>query len=430
MDNPTQLSYTVGVTQPIERAEIDQLRQWVVRISRLVEISVTLNSTLDLDRLLEFIVRSAADLLDSETATIFLVNEHSQDLYIAASTDPDSQAAIPVPKEGSIAGMIYRDDRPLILNELQNTSSNLTEIEESHIFDVDVSSIIGVPLRMRERVTGVLQAVNKSQGIFDEADLQTLTNIASLAGVAIYNARQVEALNRAYDELGKLDQLKSDFIAIASHELRTPLGLILGNAALLKDFSGGDVAVYADAVLSAAMRMRILVEEMTNMNMLEAGSAELIMVMKPLDSILIAARNELQGLVDAKGQQLELKLPDAPLQAMVDAPKLTMALTNLLNNAVRFTPEAGHIQLLLEQHGHEAWITVKDNGIGVGDEERETIFDLFYQVEDHLTRRHDGLGLGLAIVKAIAESHGGRVWVDSAGIDRGASFTIALPLTD
>ncbi len=411
-----------------EPSEIDQLRQWVVRSSRLVEISVTLNSTLDLDRLLAFIIRSAADLLESEAATILLVNEQSQALYVAATTDPDSQGAIPVPKEGSIAGKIYREDGPLILNELQSPSDTYTDISETHAFKVH--SLIGVPLRIKEEVAGVLQTVNKRQGIFDETDLQILTNIASLAGVAIYNARQVEALNLAYEELGKLDQLKSDFIAIASHELRTPLGLILGNAALLRDFSGGDLAIYADAVLSAAKRMRLLIEEMTNMNILEAGSAELMMVIKPLNAIVEEAHREVLGLIEAKNQTLTLRLPDAPLEAMIDSPKLTMALMNLLNNAIRFTPDGGSIELSLEHHGGEGWIIVKDDGIGVETGQHETIFDLFYQVEDHLTRRHDGLGLGLAIVKAVAESHGGRVWVESAGIDQGAAFTIAIPLPD
>jgi signal transduction histidine kinase len=333
-----------------------------------------------------------------------------------------------VPKEGSIAGTIFREDRPLILNELQTSSDSFTDISETHAFDVH--SLIGVPLRIRERVSGVLQAVNKRQGIFDETDLQILTNIASLAGVAIYNARQVEALNLAYDELGKLDQLKSDFIAIASHELRTPLGLILGNAALLKDFSGGELSVYADAVLSAAKRMRLLIEEMTNVNMLEAGSAELMMAMKPLNDIVEGAHAEVLGLVEAKRQILELRLPDETIEAMIDGPKLTMAVMNLLNNAIRFTPEGGSIVLSLEHHGREAWIVVEDDGIGVEEDQRDTIFDLFYQVEDHLTRRHDGLGLGLAIVKAVAESHGGRVWVDSAGTEQGAAFTIAIPLIE
>jgi len=280
-----------------DRQEIELLRQMVVRLSRLVEISVTLNSTLDLNRLLQFIVHSAADLLDSESASLLLVDEHSQDLMIAAATDiePEELARVPVLKEGSIAGTILREDRPLILNGLEPGMRAFEEIEESLRFEV--RSLIGVPLRIRDSVTGVLEAANKRVGVFDEADLQTLTNVASLAAVAIYNARQLEALNRAYEELGKLEKLKSDFIAIASHELRTPLGLILGNAALLKDKDMTDerVGEYAEAVLSSAERMRELVEDMTSMNMMEAGLAEVAMALQPLQPIAQAAYDQIVG---------------------------------------------------------------------------------------------------------------------------------------
>ena len=408
--------------------ELNRLRQMIVRLSRLVEISVTLNSTLELDRVLQFIIRSAADLVESEAASILLVGDKTRDLYIAAATDadPETLQKIPVPKEGSIAGTIFREDRPLILNELGATSQLYPEVGDGGRFSV--RSLIGVPLRIRDDVTGVLEAVNKRQGIFDEADLQTLTNIASLAAVAISNARQIEALNRAYDALGKLDQLKTDFIAIASHELRTPLGLILGNASLLKELTGEDVSEHADAVLNSAMRMRVLIEDMTNLNMLQAGSADLALSKQPLQLIVQMAYEEILGLVEAREQTIKLNLPAETLEAMVDGSKITMALTNLLNNAIRFTPKEGELRLTLEHHGHEAWLRVRDDGIGLAPDELETVFDLFYQVEDHLTRQHDGLGLGLPIVKAIAESHGGRVWVESEGPDQGATFTIALPL--
>jgi signal transduction histidine kinase len=408
--------------------ELTRLRQMVVRLSRLVEISVTLNSTLDLDRLLQFIVRSAADLVESEAASILLVGDKTRDLYIAAATDaaPETLQKTPVPKEGSIAGTVFREDRPLILNELGATGQRYPETGDGERFSV--RSLIGVPLRIRDDVTGVLEAVNKRQGIFDEADLLTLTNIASLAAVAISNARQLEALNRAYDALGNLDQLKTDFIAIASHELRTPLGLILGNASLLKELSGEDVSEYADAVLNSAMRMRVLIEDMTNLNMLQAGSANLVLSKRPLQHIVQLVYEEALELVTAREQTIKLSLPPETLEAMVDEQKITMALTNLLNNAIRFTPKERELRLTLEQHGHEAWLRVHDDGIGLVPDELETVFDSFYQVEDHLTRQHDGLGLGLPIVKAIAESHGGRVWVESEGPDQGATFTIALPL--
>lgn len=411
------------------QSEIDQLRRMVVQLSRLVEISVTLNSTLDLTRLLQFITHTAADLVDSRAASILMVDDKTQDLYVAAATgvNPDDLSHVPVPRGGSIAGTILREERPLILNDVGGSESGFRELGTP--VRGDVRTLIGVPLRIRDRITGVLEAVNKNEGIYDETDLQILTNVASLAAVAIQNAHQVQALNRAYDELGKVEKLKSDFIAIASHELRTPLGLILGNAALLKDHTDDNGREYAEALLSSAERMRSLVEEMTNMNTLQMASAELTMVLQPLNDVVQSAHDEVIDLVNAKGQSLKLMMPEGIIRAMVDGPKLTMAISHLLNNAIRFTDNDGAIYLVLETHGREAWIQVRDEGTGIPTDQLDTVFDLFYQVEDHLTRRHGGLGLGLAIVKAIAEAHGGRIWVESEGAAKGAAFTLVVPLS-
>ena len=409
--------------------EIDQLRRMVVQLSRLVEISVTLNSTLDLNRLLQFIIRSAADLVDSRAASILMVDEKTHDLYVAAAMDvePEELPRVPVPRDGSIAGTIVRQDRPLILNDVVGGESGFREVGTP--VSGEVRTLIGVPLRIRDRVTGVLEAVNKHEGIYDETDLQILTNVASLAAVAIHNARQVQALNKAYEELGKVEKLKSDFIAIASHELRTPLGLILGNAALLMDHTDDEGTEYAEAVLSAAERMRALVEEMTNMNMLQMASAEVMMTIQPLNEVVQLAHDEVIDLAHAKGQEMQLNLPEGAIRAMVDGPKLSMAIAHLLSNASRFTDNEGSIELSLEAHGREAWVRVRDDGAGIPVDQLDTVFDLFYQVDDHLTRRHGGLGLGLAIVKAIAEAHGGRIWVESEGEEKGATFTLAVPLS-
>ena len=405
-----------------------RLREMIARLSRLVEISVTLNSSLELKRVLQFIIDSAADLLESEGASILLVDERTQELYFAASTgsDPEELARIPVPLEGSIAGTIYREDRPLIINNTAADPRHFREVGERIKFET--RSLIGVPMRIRDKVTGVLEAVNKKRGEFDQADVKTMSIIASQAAVAVNNARLVEALRKAYSELGKLDRMKSDFIAIASHELRTPLGLILGYAAILQEEADAAASEHAAAVLNSALRMRALIESMTNMNLMKVGSGELVFQIHPLSDIAKAAYDEVAGLIRAKGQRFELDLPHESISASVDAHKLTMALTNLLNNAMRFTPEEGHIGLALSRRGSEGWFRVGDDGVGIPADEIERIFDEFYQVENHLTRRHQGLGLGLSIVKAIAEAHGGRVWAESPGRDQGSVFTIALPL--
>jgi signal transduction histidine kinase len=410
--------------------EIAELRRMVIRLSRLVEISVTLNSTLDFDRLLQFIIESASDLLESEAASILLIDENTHDLYFAAATgsDPEELKKIPVPMEGSIAGTVFREDRPLIINEVAEDPRHFRDVGES--IDFNIRSLIGVPLRIRDKATGVLEALNKRQGRFDETDLLTLSNIASHAAVAINNARLVEALQKTYDELGELDQLKSDFIAIASHELRTPLSLVMGYAALLKEGGSPETSEHAEAVLNSALKMRSLIEAMTNMNMLQIGSVEMTLKRAALQPIVQAAYDEVIRLVQTKDQELLLDSPEDPVDAHVDDLKLRLALINLLNNAIRFTPAEGHIWLKLERKGREAWITVRDDGIGIPAEELERIFSGFYQVDDHMKRKHEGLGLGLAIVLAVVEAHGGRVWAESEGPGKGTTVTIALPLAE
>lgn len=428
MDNLGGLAYTTRMLGQTTTSDGDDLRQMVLRLARLVEISVTLNSTLELDPLLQFIIDSAAELLGSEAASILLIDERSKDLRFAAATgaDPAELAKIPVPMDSSIAGTIVRDDRPLIINEVAADPRHFREVGER--VQLQIKSLVGVPMRIQEEVIGVLEAVNKRQGDFGESDLQTLSIVASQAAVAINNARLLDALQRAYDELGKLDRLKSEFISIASHELRTPLALILGYATILQEDAGETAAEHVNAVFNSAMRMRSLIEDMTNLNLLRVGSTEMNFERQPLQSVVRAASEEVRDTIQAKGQELEVALWDKTLEARVDGPKVAMALTNLLNNAMRFTPSGGHIWLSLKPHGDEAWFQVRDNGIGIPEDELERIFQAFYQVEDHLRRRHEGMGLGLAIVRGVAQAHQGRAWAESDGEGQGATFTIALPL--
>lgn len=430
MDNADPLQYTDGMLgQGVSGGDSD-LRDIVMRYSRLVEISVTLNSTLDLDRLLQFIIDSAADLLNSEGASILLVDEKTKDLFFAAATgsDPKELAKIPVPLDSSLAGTVFREDRPLIINEVASDPRHFQDVGDQVSFQT--RSLLGVPMRIQDRVTGVLEAVNKREGMFDEADQQMLSIIASQAAVAINNARLVDALQRAYDELGKLDRLKSEFISIASHELRTPLALILGYASILKEDAGESASEHVTAVLNSAMRMRSLIEDMTNLNLLRIGSAEMNFEHQPLQSVVRAAHEEVRETIQAKGQKLKVDLADETIMARVDGPKLSMALTNLLNNALRFTPGEGTIELRLLRRGSEAWFQVEDDGAGIPSEELDRIFQAFYQVEEHLTRRHEGMGLGLAIVRGVADAHGGRAWAESPGLGEGSTFTIAIPISD
>jgi len=415
------MSFTSELRTPYE------LRQTIRQLAQLVEISVTLNSTLEIDRLLQYIIETATSLLNCEAASILLYDEQENRLFFAAATgsDPAELAKIPVPIEGSIAGRIFSENAPQVINDLNESKEHYNRVGQQVNFET--RSLLGVPMRLRNRVIGVLEALNKREGAFNSNDIRLLSVTASHASVAIENARLVQALQHANEELERANRLKSDFIAIASHELRTPLGVILGYASFLKEEAQGELSEHAEMVLNSALRLRALVEDMTNLDMLQKGRASLHLETHPIQRLVLHAYQETQSAVETKGQHIKLRMPQRDILVRVDAAKMHMVFINLLNNAIRFTPPDGYIEVRVSATQRKVGIEVSDTGPGIPQEELENIFREFYQVENHLTRHYGGLGLGLAIARGIVENHGGRLWAENKREGRGALFKVLLP---
>ena len=283
-------------------------------------------------------------------------------------------------------------------------------------------------MRSREQVIGVLEALNKIDDGFSDADLYLLEIIASQAAVAIRNTQLRRELLKTYDELSRVDQLKSDFMAIASHELRHPLAVILGYASFLKEEAQGNSSDHAQRVVDSALELRALVEDMTNMNMLQIGDVTIVRERVSLQSILQRAINELASTAEAKNQGFGAIMSDDPIWLHADPGKLELVFSNLLNNAIRFTPAAGSIAVQVSCQAKEVWIQVRDTGIGVPENKLENIFKEFTQVDHHMTRRFGGMGLGLAIARGLVELHDGRIWATSKGPDQGTTFYVVLPI--
>ncbi len=409
-------------TQPASQLSADQL-------ARLVDISLTLNSTLETKILLQNIIQGAAELLDCEAASILLYDEQRGQLFFTTATgsDPNQLAEIPVPLEGSIAGAVFRNNRPLVIPDVQSDPRHYASVSQQVHFTPRM--LLAVPMRIHDQVTGVLEALNKHQGGFTGQDVHLLSVIASQAAVAIHNARLVQALQKAYNELSRVDKLKSDFMAIASHELRTPLGVILGYATFLKEDAKGESSEHASIVLNSALRMRALVEDLTNLTLLHMGGVQLELQPLPIQQPLAAALAEIAATAQVKNQTLTHSLPSEPLQVLGDAAKLERLFANLLNNAIRFTPDGGRIHVRASAAHHEVRVDIQDNGVGIPPAELDNIFKEFYQVEDHMRRRHGGMGLGLAIARGLVRLHNGHIWAESAGENQGTTLHVVLPQT-
>jgi len=398
------------------------------RLARLVEISRVLNSATNVDELLHYIIKQAAALTDSEAASILLLDPHTRELYFrAASNSPDNSLTnIPIPLDNSIAGSILRQNRPMLIADV--TQDPRWNPDVSQAINFQTKCILGVPMHDGDRqAMGVLEALNKQHGRFTRQDAETLTILADIAGVAIARAQLAEALQQAYRELNELDQIKTDFIAVASHELRTPLSVIMGYVSFLREEADPTMAEQLDTVMDAAVHLRNLIQDMLNLRYVDAG--ESILDLQPLDLRELVA--ELTAVPDetavSRRQTITTHLPAGAIPVRIDHDVMLTAFTNLLDNAIKFTPEGGQIDLRLEQHGPEAWFSVCDTGIGIPADKLEWVFKRFCQVEPSVRRRYEGLGLGLSIAKDLVELHNGRIWADSA-LKQGSTFTVALPL--
>ena len=397
------------------------------KLGRLVDLSVRLNSTLKLDELLGQIIRTAAELLDCNTASILLYDEKQPHLFFVATSgaDADQLKQINVPIEGSLAGTVFRTNKSILINDAEKDPRHYAAVARRT--GLLVHSLLAVPMRIRERITGVIEALNKNSGAFSNEDEALLGVIASLAAVAINNARLVEGMQNALAKAGEADQMKNDFLTLASHELRTPLGIVIGYATFLREDSKGDSSDYAMHVLNAALQMRSLVEDMTNLTLLETDGLLYRSSVIAAQELLESAREEVQSLAEAKAQRLVFDMPETAIQVKVDEGKTISALINILNNAIRFSPIGEQIILGARVDADGPLLWIQDNGLGIPHENLENIFREFKQGEPPLTRHYSGLGLGLTIARGLILAQGGKIWAESDGPGAGATFKIRLP---
>lgn len=398
----------------------------VRQLERILALNVEIVSNPQQSSLLTKIAQTAAELTESESASILLLDDRTGDLrFCAAATEEITPllSRIPVPVTHSIAGKVLQEREPAVVHDVRADPRHFREVGQAIGFET--RSLLAVPLQVQERCIGVLEAVNKRSGLFTEEDKEILTILAAQAAVAIENARLVEALQEAHRKLQELDRLKSDFITIASHELRTPLSLVLGYASLLQEQQRGSREV--EGVLRAAVRLQHIIETMVNLQYLETGELPFRYEEFNLGEEILLACQTHAPLAEASGLTLDAVVPQEPIWIRADREKIRLVLDNLLSNAIKFTPAGGRVRVKLEERYGNAEITVTDTGVGIPQKDLDRIFERFYQVESPMTRRRGGLGLGLPIVREIVEKHGGRVWAESV-LGQGSRFIVRLPL--
>lgn len=231
----------------------------------------------------------------------------------------------------------------------------------------------------------------------------------------------------------EIDQMKSDFISLVSHELRTPLTSIIGFVSFILDGKTGPINEKQQNSLirvhRQSKRLAALINDLLDVSRIESGRIQ--MSQEPIMLLEIANHRieEIRPQADAKAIQLNFVSPESLPATIGDEARMGQAFTNLIGNAIKFTPDNGEVTVKLKVDGNLLHVEVIDTGPGIPVEERQKIFEKFYQRSDIHTRQKGGSGLGLSITKSIVEAHGGRLWVDEGDQGRGSNFQFVLPVS-
>ena len=232
------------------------------------------------------------------------------------------------------------------------------------------------------------------------------------------------------ERLAASDRRKSEFLATLSHELRNPLAPIRNAVQLLRE-STGDAEAQARTHTILERQTELLshlVDDLLDLGRIDTGKLVLRRKQVQLAQIIAQAVETSSGLVRSLGHELIVAEVDPAIHLDADSTRLTQVFSNLLNNAARYTPNGGRIELLVHVDEREVAVTVKDNGRGIPAERKERIFDMFTQLHSDLEAGRNGLGIGLAVVRNLVRMHDGTVEVQSDGVDKGSAFTVRLPI--
>jgi two-component system, OmpR family, phosphate regulon sensor histidine kinase PhoR len=344
-------------------------------------------------------------------------------LYVALRIDP---AAIPSAK-GSPA--FLRMSLPL--NELDRVAGEIR-------FNIILASLIGLALIVAasvivsRRIVRPITDIAEGVATMREGNLSARVPVETsdeIGTVATAINELMERMNLYIAQLKKLEQVRSEFLGNVSHELRTPLFALQGFIETLQDGAIDDPLVnrdFLDKAHNHAMRLNTLLKDLIDISRIESGEMRMSFRYFELNDFLRSVVDGMHPLADARNISLTLAQgSELPRQVLGDKDRLAQALTNLIDNAIKYNTPGGKVTVDVRDAEDRVWIDVIDSGVGMGAEHLSRIFERFYRVDKERSREAGGTGLGLAIVKHIIEAHGGKVEVKS---EPGKGSTFSFPI--
>jgi len=295
-----------------------------------------------------------------------------------------------------------------------------------------VKDLMIAPMRTEETTTGILEVFNNrgETRTFTAEDLHLFETLVNHASIALENARLVTELEESLVELTQMNQLKDDFIASVSHELRTPLTSIRGYVKTLlrpdAKFDQKDVKSFLETIDRQSQRLHRLIEDLLAVSRIESERTEVGVEEVLLEQLIKEVRDELRDSIERRELIVDIARDLGPIET--DLGKAHQIVLNLIDNAIKYSPDGSSVTVRAARDGSGALISVADQGGGIPVDLQEKVFDRFYQVDQSATRQVGGTGLGLYICRKLAETIGGRIWLEHSGPE-GSEFALWLPDT-
>ena len=405
----------------------------VARLQALSEVSQAVNSTLNLQEVLETIVTHAVQLSAMDLGVIYELDEAAGDLRLRAISGASAEMAEQLRSKRLRIGEAVTGRAAALRAPVE--VADVDDLPDPYplrdlLKPAGLHAVLAVPLLREGNVFGALTLARKRPGGFLPEDVELVQTLAGQSTLAIQNARLFREIEQKGRELESASQHKSQFLANMSHELRTPLNAILGYTELIVDRIYGEVPGKISEVMLRVQRsgrhLLDLINDVLDLSKIEAGQLTLSLGDYSIPDMVHTVITSMESLAAAKGLKLSVEVqPDLPV-ALGDERRIAQVLLNLLGNAIKFT-EKGELKVGAVRANGEFLVSVADTGPGIAESEQQRIFDEFQQVDSSSTRSKGGTGLGLAIAKRIVEMHGGRLWVESV-LGQGSTFFFSIPV--
>ncbi len=402
----------VGIAMANAQLYREQQRR-AEELSALHQVGEAVSQSLDLEVIAEQALEITLKVLKLDAGIARVLNEDSQELSLLATRGLRGQAARDMRKAGShvklgqgLAGLTAQSGEPVVVEDL---SQDHRLFFRSLAQGFESAAII--PLKVEGRVLGVISCLSRHRRTFTPRDLELMGDIGNMVGMAIANARLFEQV-KALEKERELERMKDEFISIVSHELRTPLTSLHGAIGMLAAGYLGIISAKGQRMIEIAQsnteRLVRLINDVLDIQQLEASKATLPKSDCDAADLLTLAINEMGAMAEDAGITLSVVAQPAHLKANPD--RIIQTLTNLLSNAIRFSPRGATVWVSAEGQGDEVLFTVRDQGQGIPTDKLGSIFGRFQQVDAPDSRKRGGTGLGLSICRLIVKQHGGRIW--------------------